>query len=112
VRGGASTMLSNLWSDIRYGVRTVVTRPTFAAVIVCTLAFGIGVNVAIFSLAEQILLRSLPVPEPDRLVNPIESGQKTVGRMNSGLRPLARPSASGGPESVFSYPMFRDFERA
>jgi predicted permease len=105
-------MLCSFWSDARYGARAVLTRPTFAAVVILTLALGIGVNVAIFSLAEQILLRPLPVPEPDRLVNLTDPGPKAIGRMNPELRPLARPSGSGGPETVFSYPMFRDLERA
>lgn len=105
-------MLSNLWSDIRYSVRTVFTRPTFAAVIVRTLAFGIGVNFASFSLAEQIVLHLLPAPEPDRPLNLIESRPKTVGRMNSGLHPPVPPSASGGPERVVSDSIFRDLERA
>jgi putative ABC transport system permease protein len=105
-------MLSNLWSDLRYGTRVVFNRPTFAAVVMMTLALGIGGNVAIFSLAEEALLRPLPVPEPDRLMNLTDPGPKTVGRMHPEVPPLARPSSSGGPESAFSYPMFRDLERA
>jgi putative ABC transport system permease protein len=105
-------MLSSFWADLRYGAQAVSTRSTFAAVVILTLALGIGVNVAIFSLAEQILLRPLPVPEPDRLVNLTDPGPKTIGRISAALRPLARPSSSGGPETVFSYPMFRDLERA
>src|SRR5690606_3345354 len=83
------------------------------AVIALTLALGIGANVAIFSLAEPILLRALPVPEPDRLVNLNDPGPKTVGRMDPVLQPtVARDTESGGLYNVFSYPMFRDLERA
>jgi len=105
-------MLSNLWSELRFGARAAFTRPTFAAVVVLTLSLGIGVNVAVFSLADQILLRPLPVPEPDRLVNLIDPGPKQLGRMDSVVRPATLESASGGADSVFSYPMFRDLERA
>jgi len=111
-------MLSNIWSDIRNGVRAVFNRPTFAAVVILTLALGIGVNVAVYSLVEQTLFRPLPVPEPDRLVNLSDPGPKTVGLMDPDpVLALAPPtprgrSESGGPETFFSYPMFRDLERA
>jgi len=107
-------MLSTLWNDIRYGARTVRARPTFATVVVLTLALGIGANVAIYSLAEQILLRPLPVPEPERLVNLNDPAPRTIGRMDPAQAPVTTPgqSESGGPETVFSYPMFRDLERA
>src|SRR5687767_798578 len=52
-------------ADAGYAFRTLRRQKTFTAVIALTLAFGIGVNVAIFSLVEPILLRPLPVPEPD-----------------------------------------------
>jgi len=105
-------MIWSIVADIRYGARAVFSRPTFAAVIMLTLALGIGVNVAIFSLAERVLLQPLPVPEPDRLVNLTdpETGPRFFGRMSS-LFPQVLGSASGGEDTVFSYPMFRDLER-
>jgi hypothetical protein len=102
-------MLSNLWSDLRNGVRAVFSRPTYAAVVTLTLALGIGVNVAVYSLAEQTLFRQLPVPEPDRLVNLSDPGPRVVGRRDPFLMPDGTPGGeppSGGPETLFSYPMF------
>ena len=62
-------MLVNLLNDIRYSLHGFALRPMFAAVVVLTLALGIGVNVAVFSLYDQIMLRELPVNRPDELVN-------------------------------------------
>jgi predicted permease len=104
-------LIWNALADIRYGARAVKARPTFAAVVMLTLALGIGVNVAIFSLVQQVLLRPLPVPEPERLLNLSDAGSKLVG-MASFPFASARPSASGGPDTDFSYPMFRDLERS
>jgi predicted permease len=96
---------SNLWGDIPYAARSLSRTPTFTATVVLTLALGIGVNVAIFSLFQQILLRPLPVTEPERLVNLIDPGPKLPGP--AGIR----ASAAGEADTIFSYPMFRDLER-
>ena len=56
------------WQDVRYGLRTLGRTPMLAAVVVLSLALGIGANTAIFSVMNAVLLRSLPVPEPDRLL--------------------------------------------
>jgi putative ABC transport system permease protein len=66
----------NLWNDTRYAARALSRTPGFTAAAVVTLALGIGVNVALFSLFQQILLRPLPVMEPDRLVNLSSPGPK------------------------------------
>jgi predicted permease len=95
-------MLSNLLADIRYSLRGLALRPVFAAVVVLTLAVGIGVNTAMFSIFEQVLLRPLPVREPGRLVN-----LSTPGRSADN----ATCNNVGDCYSVFSYPMFRDLER-
>src|SRR5688572_28554898 len=105
--------IENMLADLRLALRTLSRQKTFAAVIALTLAFGIGVNVAVYSLAEQTLFRPLPVPEPDQLVNLSDPGPRTVAR--TGPAPPTTPGGqplSGGPETFFSYPMFRDLERA
>jgi putative ABC transport system permease protein len=62
------TLLSQLLQDLRYGVRVAAGQPGTTFIIVLSLALGIGANTVVFSLVNGILLRSLPYPDPDRLV--------------------------------------------
>jgi len=61
--------METLWQDIRYGVRMLLRNRGFAVVAALTLALGIGANSAIFSVVDALLLRPLPFPHSDRLVN-------------------------------------------
>ena len=60
--------MSNLTQDVRYAIRTLTKSPVFCFVAVASLALGIGANTAIFSLINQLLLRLLPVKDPQELV--------------------------------------------
>ena len=70
---GREHMLGSLWQDMRYGLRLIRKNPGFSAVVVLTLAVGIGANTAIFSVVNAVMLRSLPFNDPDRLVRLNES---------------------------------------
>ena len=67
--------MKTIWHDVRFGLRQLRKSPGFTVIAVLSLALGIGANTAIFSLINGILLKSLPVRNPDelRLINwPLE----------------------------------------
>src|SRR5262249_10134698 len=57
-----------MYNDLRYGIRMLAKSPVFTSVAVLSLALGIGANTAIFTLIDAMLLRWLPVPNPQELV--------------------------------------------
>ncbi|HET7134223.1 MAG TPA: ABC transporter permease, partial [Gammaproteobacteria bacterium] len=98
-------MLASLLNDVRYSLRGFARRPGVAAVIVATLALAIGLNVAVFSIFDQLMLRTLPVADPATLVNFVGAGPTgNPGNQIGG--------SQGSSDELFSYPMFRDLERA
>ena len=60
--------MSSILQDVRYALRALLQNKGFAAVAIVTLAIGIGVNTAIFSIVNAVVLRPLPFPNADRLM--------------------------------------------
>jgi len=64
---------STMKQDLRYAVRMLLRSPTFAAMVIATLALGIGANTAMYSIVHAVMLRPLALHEPDQLVRVYES---------------------------------------
>jgi predicted permease len=72
--------MDTLLQDVRYGIRTLVRQPGFAATAILTLALGIGATTAIFSVVNAVVLRPMPFDEPDRVVVVTNRNLKTGNR--------------------------------
>ena len=89
-------------SKLRFAFRTLMKTPLVTAVAIASLALGIGANVAIFSIFNQMILRPMPVADPYELVNLAAPGPKPGSNSCNN---------AGNCEVVFSYAMFRDLGR-
>jgi predicted permease len=81
----AGHFLETLWRDLRYALRMLRHNPGFAAVAVLSLALGIGANTAIFSLMDAVLLRMLPVKNPEQLLFVERSGAPSSPKRGGNL---------------------------
>ncbi|MBN9659060.1 MAG: ABC transporter permease [Acidobacteria bacterium] len=106
--------LSELGQDIRYGWRTMTASKTFSFLAILSLALGIGANTAIYSLMESILMRSLPVTDPESLVllnwtsQPPQNASKQWVHVVHGIQGMFWPGDRGALVSgIFPY---RGFE--
>src|SRR5689334_17351000 len=96
-------MTDTLLQDFRHAVRFLSRRPLVTGIAVLSLALGIGVNTAIFSVFDRLLLSRLAVAAPDELVNVTSPGPHPGNTSTDD---------AGGPPAVFTYPLFRDMEGA
>jgi len=85
--------LETIWQDLRLALRTLRKNPSFTAVAVLTLALGIGANTAIFSVINAVMLRMLPVRDPEGLAQIAYQG---------------RHNNQAFVSETFSYPMFKE----
>src|SRR3982751_1776427 len=98
--------MDSILKDIRVGLRSMFKRPAFTAVAVITIGLGIGVNTAIFSVINAVLLRPLPYDDPARLISfrsnqsapdlaEVESQSRTFSRLGGMvMQPLAYTAGS------------------
>ena len=95
-------MIDSFLNDVRYAARSLANRPLVTTVAIVSLALGIGVNAAIFSGFDRIILRRLPIPSADQIVLITSPGPRPGSNSVSGAGPR---------DAIFSYPLFRDLER-
>ena len=105
--------LSELGQDVRYGCRTMAANKAFSTLAILSLALGIGANTAIYSFMDSILLRSLPVADPESLVvlnwhsRPPYDGSRQWAHVIHGVQGILWPGAKGNMVSgMFPYRAF------
>src|SRR5437867_4172385 len=92
--------------DLRHGIRTLLHAKGWTAVVVVSLALGIGANTALFSAINGLYLRKLPVKDPDTLVRLRFMGRNAMSTSPSDYGPTRLPGGTPG-RSTFSFPMYR-----
>jgi predicted permease len=99
-------MLGTLAGDLRFASRMVAKAPGFSAVVIVTLALGIGANTALFSVVHGVLLQPLPYPEPERLVF-LQEASERGGSLTVSYPNFEdwRAQAAGVSEMVAGYPV-------
>src|SRR5438093_1232247 len=88
--------MTSILKDLQFALRTLRRSPLFAAVAILSLALGIGANTAIFTLIDQIVLRKLPIKDPDRLVMLYQRGNNMGSNMGARMH---------------SYPIYQDYQQ-
>ena len=88
--------MTSLVPDLRFALRGIRRSPLFTSVAILSLALGIGANTAIFTLMDQLMLRELPIKDPDQLVVLYQRGAHNGSNMGRWMH---------------SYPIYRDFQQ-
>jgi putative ABC transport system permease protein len=91
------SFLRSLSQDVRFGLRVLAKSPGFTATAVLTLALGTGATTAIFTVVYGVLLRPLPFPQPDRIVQLAETYKDQTGDMSVTATQLRRLSSFSSP---------------
>jgi predicted permease len=94
--------LESFWQDVRFALRMLRKNPGFTVVAVLTLALGIGANTAIFTVVYGTLIRSLPFPDPGRVVELGETYKGQTGEMSVTATGLRRLRDFAGPFAAMS----------
>ncbi len=105
--------MAHLAADLRYAVRSLRKVPLFTAIAVLSMAFGIAANTAVFTLVDQVVLRTLPVARPGELVQVSAPDTESYGGgMGDGTElSYADVSRSQGPQPGLCRHVLPDAER-